>query len=215
MRKLILVLLGVLVSVSVVNASTFIDFRPTDPFADALHKKFKEFTVENFTFTVVAHDDIAGHAQIWHSDNGTDGFGVNTGDYKVQEVNYPEILEIRFSAPVRFHEVLLTDFAIEGPEDARYSEEGAYKIDGVGWYSFYATQEYDGINKVNPTTIPLFANATGTSIFLSAQGWISATQHHEFSVGGIRVSQVPLPPAVLLLGSGIIGLAAFRRKFRR
>lgn len=53
--------------------------------------------------------------------------------------------------------------------------------------------------------------AAFSSIFLSAPG----EDVEKFSVDNCRIASVPEPPAMLLLGSGLVGFLAFRRMLKR
>ena len=47
-----------------------------------------------------------------------------------------------------------------------------------------------------------------------APGKMILGENHEFSVAGVDVNPVPEPATMILLGSGLIGLAGIRRRFK-
>ena len=145
------------------------------------------------------------------SSGGNDGFGVyNGGGYENDEVELPEILLIRFSDTVIAQNFYLTDFYIElGTLGSPYSEVGLYRINGGSWNSFTAD------TFLGNGTFTLGLNTTVDSIAFTALGDIAGLRDHEFSVAGADIAAVPIPPAILLLGSGILGLAGARRRMKR
>ena len=54
---------------------------------------------------------------------------------------------------------------------------------------------------------------TVSSIRFTAPGFIDG-EDHEFAVQGIAGQPVPIPAAIVLLGSGLVGLAGIRKKFK-
>ena len=218
--KLILaVALGLCLTAIGAHAYTFLDF--TEPQYDPgpssqAHTVFAVLPGINITFIALGEEGFDPYLS-WYtlsnpdSGGGNDGYGVyNGGGYENDEVELPEILSIRFSEAVFAHSFLLTDFFIEdGAFGNPYSERGLYSINGGSWNPFTAN---------TPTGNGLFTldlNTEINRIAFTAMGDVDGVRDHEFSVAGVDVAAVPLPPAVLLLGSGMLGLAALRRRMRR
>lgn len=101
-------------------------------------------------------------------------------------------------------------------------------FDNNNWVTFQADiSQQSGTN--GELTLPFASNPIITNVWFSAPGranWDNNyggyLEDHEFSVAQIGVSSAavdvspaPEPSTMLLLGSGLIGLVGFRRKFRR
>jgi len=222
MKKLKFILAGVLVlclTAMSAQASTFLDFteaqyNPGE--GSQFHRVFDVLPGINITFIALGEEGSEPYLSWYTSSNpdssgGNDGYGVyNGGGYENDEVELPEILLIRFSDTVVAQNFYLTDFFIElGTLGTSYSEVGLYRINGGSWNSFTAD------TFLGNGTFILGLNTAIDSIAFTALGDIAGLRDHEFSVAGAEIAAVPVPSALLLLGSGVLGLAAFRRRMGR
>jgi hypothetical protein len=207
--------LGVCLMIGVAEASTFLDFTQTQ-YNPGINSP--TVTVPNvlgdidITFTALGEAGSTPYLSWFTSANpdpsgGNDGFGVfGGGGYENDEVELPEILLIEFSDAVIANSFNLTDFFIEERRGSTYSETGMYSIDGGSWNFFYAdAPSGNGLFTLN-------LNTALNSIAFTSLGDVANIQDHEFSVAGAHVTAVPVPPALLLLGSGILGLGIIRKK---
>ena len=152
----------------------------------------------------------------WNGSDGTfepDGIGI-AYSYEYDEIEGDETLTLTFDNSVYIESILLTDFFYELNNNGTgsFQEEGSYRIDGGSWVDIIApdgnlpTPETNGLYEFFPSTI-------GKVIEFQALGYSdSRLEDHEFSVAQIKVSPVPEPATMLLLGCGLIGLAGVRRK---
>jgi hypothetical protein len=136
-----------------------------------------------------------------------DGLGIRYS-YDKDEIEGSERLRILFSAPVFLSSALITDIFNEG-----YLERGYYQLNGAGsWVGFHADPSQTW--RTNGELELLFdSSILVNSIAFKAPGWLPFKhQAHEFSVAAIEVNAVPIPAAAWLLGAGLAGLVALRRK---
>jgi hypothetical protein len=209
--------LGVCLMIGSAEASTFLDFTQSqyDPGANS-----QTVTVPNvlddidITFTALGEAGSTPYLSWFTSANpdpsgGDDGYGVfGGGGYETDEVELPEMLLIEFSDAVVVHSFNLTDFFIEQRHGRTYAETGLYSINGSPWNLVYANSASgNGLFTLN-------LNTALNSIAFTALGDVAGVQDHEFSVAGADITAVPVPPAVLLLGSGILGLGIIRKKIK-
>ena len=189
--------------------AAFIDFRDSEVFGG---KGLRSYTasVDGLELTIQASPRSS---VLWWDD--TDGYGIQsrwwTGAYERDEIEGREYLTLLFSESVYLSEVFITDLFYE----RGYRELGFYSLDGDGtWHSFQADPSQIRGSTGGELMVPVGADVE--YIVFAAPGWM-AGQHHEFSVGGVSLSEVPvpLPASFYLLGSGLIGLLALRRKMRR
>ncbi len=142
---------------------------------------------------------------------GNDGFGVyGGGGYEEDEVELPEVLLVEFSNTVFANSFNLRDYFIEQRNGHTYAEIGLYSINGGGWDNIDSATASSG-NGLST----LILNQQIDSIAFTALGDVAGSEDHEFSVAGADIAQVPVPPAILLLESGPVGLAGIRKKFKR
>jgi hypothetical protein len=148
-----------------------------------------------------------------------DGFGVDGGrrDREQDEINNGEELVISFASPFLVSGFLVTDLFAHETLDGNhfFNEQGQFRINGGSWLTFTGTQPSGASNGelfvgFGPTLVSLLE-------FRAAPGgpFISDGLRNDFSVATIEASPpaVPEPTSLLLLGSGLVGLAArFTRK---
>jgi hypothetical protein len=205
MKKTSLAVILVLLLAGTAAASTY-DFRDASIFGTALNQQSFSADVDGNTITVTASP--AGARLWWDS---TDGFGVRYL-FESDEVQGIERLKIGFAAPVSLSSVLITDLF----NDGGYLERGYYQLNGSGsWIEFTALpSQISGTN--GELTVPIDPSVLVSSIMFRAPGLVLfPLQSHEFSVAAIETSAVPIPAAFWLLGSGLVGLAAIRRRMRK
>jgi hypothetical protein len=152
----------------------------------------------------------------WTADDGI-GIGGNFS-YEDDEVEFDEWMRIDFDKSVLLTDVYLTDFFVETRGDHTYQEHGMILFlyaDGSlsPVYDFWQTDA----GAVNGEYTLDVAGWTGDrevlAVGLSGVGGNSVVgEDHEFAVAGLEVSPVPEPASMFLLGSGLLGLAAWRRK---
>jgi len=129
--------------------------------------------------------------------------------YENDEVESVERLRIQFSTPVYVSSILVTDLFNEG-----YLERGSYQLNGTGgWVNFFALPGQTPSSSNGELTLLLDSTVPISSILFRAPGQLPfLNQKHEFSVAVIEAVATPLPAAVWLLGSGLVGLVALRRR---
>jgi hypothetical protein len=181
-------------------ASTY-DFRDAATYGGAMNQP-------SFTAGVITITATPTGARLWW--DSTDGFGVRYL-FESDEVQGIERLKIGFASPVRLSSVLITNLFNEDG----YLERGYYQLNGSGsWIEFTALpSQTPGTN--GERTVPIDSSVLVSSIMFKAPGLdLFPLQFHEFSVAAIETTTVPIPAAVYLLGSGLLGLAVLRRKMK-
>ena len=133
-------------------------------------------------------------------DSGMDGLGIN--DDEITQGG-TERLTIAFSAPVTLNSVYITDlFSFEGTRGQ--PEVGLYSLNGGAFTSFVSV---GGVN--GALTLNIFRSGISSITFkASSDSW------SDYSVKGLTYTaqSVPEPSALLLLGLGFVGLAAWKKR---
>ena len=205
MKIMSLAVVLVLLVAGTATASMF-DFRDAATFGGALNQPSFSAGIDGNTITATA---LPTGARLWW--DGTDGLGVRYL-YESDEIEGIERLRIAFSAPVQIVRVFLTDLFNEG-----YLERGAYQLNGSGsWFSFSADPGQVPGSTNGELALALDSSVLVSSILFRSPGRLPLlNQNHEFSVAAIETTTVPIPGAVWLLGSGLVGLIGLRRRMRK
>jgi hypothetical protein len=187
-------------------AASTVEFRNAATFGGAFNRPSFSASVDGLTITVTANP--TGSRLWWDS---TDGLGVQYR-YERDEIESVERLRIGFSTPVYLSRVLITDLFNEG-----YLERGYYQLNGSGtWVEFSALPSQTPSSSNGELTLVLNPSVPVSSILFRAPGRLPLlNQNHEFSVARIEAVATPIPAAVWLLGTGLVGLVAVRRRQRR
>ena len=213
MKKIILSCTLILLLATGAQAGTVIDFTDFVIDTSTLGRVYKT------TVPVIGIGDIdmrfaaqaaAGQTSLtnlWWDD--IDGFGVQYS-YEPDEIEGPEFLLLEFeNGPVFLNKFGVADLFNEG-----YLEMGIYRTDTSAWEEFFAlSDQYPDPASNGERWVEV--NQVVSWLKFSAPGLLQNGQNHEFALQQIEVSAVPVPPTVLLLGSGILGLVGLRRKFRK
>ncbi len=217
MKKIFLIVMGILLLTTGAQAAV-INFTDDGPapaldFSPALGLPVFPIDIGGVTLTFTAGPpDIVNPPSLWW--DNIDGFGVQYS-YEEDEIEGSEFLRLNFSTPFVLDTIYIADLFNE----YGYTEYGWYQLDGGPTETFFAAPGQDlGVPGDNGETTLNIGGITVNEILFTAPGLIDVAgqlQNHEFAVQGIAGSPVPVPPAVLLLGSGILGLAAVRRRMKR
>ncbi len=184
----------------------YIDFTVA-PFDQIHDQSTWSTTVDGIEITFTAYDSGGPLNFYWDDNDGyRDGIGIQTGEQ--DEVEYPEIMKLSFSETILFGYAFLTDLFYE----SGYQEEGYYWFDGSSEVHFYADLDQPTGTHGEKT---LYIDQYVDHIYFSALGdvWNGGTEEdHEYSVGGIYITKVPEPSTLLLLSTGLLAGAAFRKR---
>ena len=208
MKYASLAVILVLLMTGTAAASTY-DFRDAATFGAALNQPSFSTTVDGNTITLTASPT---GARLWW--DGTGGLGVRYL-FEKDEIQGVERLKIGFASPVSLSSVLITNLFNEDG----YLERGYYQLNGSGsWIEFKAlASQTSGTN--GELTVPIDTSVLVSSIMFKAPGLVLLPlQSHEFSVAAIVTDPpiaTPVPAAFWLLGSGLVGLTALRRRMRK
>jgi hypothetical protein len=168
----------------------------------------------------------------WYADDGIGGGGSSyeEDEWEWNKWSGGDYLKIAFDTSVQLDEIHLTDFFYEKRQGHWYEETGgvAFRDKSGNWlggshvYSFSQTDHNvlpspvsNGEYVIDVASL-IGAESLVKDVYLAGIGykWVDCVREdHEFAVAGLNV--VPEPATILLLGSGLVGLAGFRRKFRK
>ncbi|MCP4230264.1 MAG: hypothetical protein GY771_08960, partial [bacterium] len=207
MKRILLLTFGISLLMTVNALAAKIDF--TDPaFSSALGApSFFTSMGGGITFTP-GPNNPASPPTLWWDE--TDGLGVQF-NYEDDEIEGSEYLELTFSTPFILDSIFIADLFNE----RGYTERGFYQLNNDPLVTFLAAvdQNLDDPGDNGELTLDI-GGVTVNSIKFTAPGLLANGEDHEFALQGVAGAPVPIPSAILLLGSGLLGLAGIRKKFK-
>jgi len=205
MKRILILAFGIFLLMTANALAAKIDF--TDPaFSSALGApSFSTSMGGGITFTPGPNDPVSPPSLWWDE---TDGFGVQYS-YEQDEIEGSEYLELTFDTPFVLDSIFIADLFIE----RGYTERGFYQLDDGPLVAFLATGILGASGDNGELTLDI-GGVTVESIRFTALDLLASGEDHEFAVQGIAGHPVPIPAAILLLGSGLAGLACIRKKFK-
>jgi len=199
-------LLSALICLSIPTAhASFIDFRSPIFYpgtSDSITR-----TVDGLTITI----ESSPRNLYWDSN---DGLGILGGDDN-DEVDGAEDLTVEFVLPTSAYVdyFLISDlFYSETDSIGAFNEEGKWSVDnGFTWNTFQQTDPTQLPSPASNGTYYLTIGQSINSILFMAD---DSLRDNDYSLAGVEVSGTPEPATMLLVSTGLLGLAGFRRKFR-
>ncbi|WP_025898652.1 VPLPA-CTERM sorting domain-containing protein [Sneathiella glossodoripedis] len=125
------------------------------------------------------------------------GLGITShrwDDGEVDGYGADETIKLTFSTSVMLESILFGDVG--------FNDHFRYRVEGGSW----VTRDISGSGNNGYFDFAL-PGILGTVLEIGAEYW-----NDDFMVRGVKVSAVPLPPAVLLFGAALAGLGWFRRR---
>jgi hypothetical protein len=210
MKATFLAVILVLLVAGTAAASTY-DFRDAATFGAALNQPSFTAGVDGNKITITAAPD---KALLWW--DSTDGIGVQYSSEGGAVVSTGQ-LNIGFAVPVHIMGMLLTNLFDDGSGNL---VRGAYQLNGDGnWTKFSALPRQTPSNSNGELKLMLDPSVSVSSILFLVPGQSSyVVPGNELCVAMIVTdppTSVPIPAAVWLLGSGLLGLVAIRRRFKK
>jgi len=137
--------------------------------------------------------------------------GGNPGSYFLTDINVQANAEnyfIQFSSPVADISLDLYDFDNGTGSAVLTAYSGAIWTGSVGTYTV-SSPPGDG------SVVSLFISNPSSDILSASLTWINGSIDDETGIDNISFNTVPIPGAIWLLGSGLLGLVAIRRRKKK
>jgi hypothetical protein len=189
---MVFMLLGLFIAQSPADAYSAYDFRGPLEVDSTL-----SFTVDDFTVTAAA---FSGGSASYLS-RSVFGLGVSSwllDNPQIDGIGRNDTLVLTFPADVILKSASFTLMGLN--DDFRL-------LNGSGVSLLTADIPDDGY--FDFTTILPESARTGSVFGFTVAGW-----NDDYMLAGIEVTQIPVPPAIVLLCSGLMGLIGIRRRFK-